>query len=138
MIHCLVSLFALIVRQDKFDGNSMASVSIPSLMRDLTGGLARVEAPGRTVAEVVDALDAAYPGVKARLCEGSRLLAGLAVSVDGKLTRLGLQQPVGRAVRFAFCGRRKAGKGIWSGTDGGFTHHAGMLQSSMRKRDSLR
>lgn len=72
----------------------MAVVSIPSLMRDLTDGLARVEAPGRTVAEVVDALDAVYPGVKARLCEGTRLMAGLAVSVDGRLTRLGLQQPV--------------------------------------------
>jgi hypothetical protein len=80
----------------------MASVSIPSLMRDLTGGLARVEAPGRTVAEVVDALDVAYPGVKARLCEGSRLMAGLAVSVDGRLTRLGLQQPVGPGSEIRF------------------------------------
>jgi len=64
-------------------------------MRDLTGGLARVEAQGRTVAEVVDALDAVYPGTKARLCEGSRLMPTLVVSVDGKLTRLGLSQPVG-------------------------------------------
>jgi molybdopterin synthase sulfur carrier subunit len=72
----------------------MAIVIIPSLMRDLTGGAARVEAPGRTVRQVIDALDARYPGVRARLCEGAALAPTLAVAVDGGLSRRGLLQTV--------------------------------------------
>lgn len=72
----------------------MAIVIIPSLMRDLTDGAVRVEAPGRTVRAVIDALDARYPGVKARLCEGAALAPTLVVSVDGRLSRIGLLQTV--------------------------------------------
>jgi molybdopterin converting factor small subunit len=72
----------------------MAVVMIPPLMRDLTGGQDKVSAPGKTVAQVIDALDAAYPGVKARVRDGDRLAAGVAVSVDGVIARLGLRAPV--------------------------------------------
>lgn len=75
----------------------MATIIIPSLMRDLTGGESRVCVAGRTVGQVIDALDALYPGVKARLCDGARLENGarldptVAVAVDGKVARLGLR-----------------------------------------------
>jgi molybdopterin synthase sulfur carrier subunit len=72
----------------------MAIVHIPSLMRDLTGGQAEVSATGRTVGQVIDALEAQYPGVRERLCEGGRISPQLSVSVDGRLARLGLAQPV--------------------------------------------
>jgi molybdopterin synthase sulfur carrier subunit len=72
----------------------MATVHIPSLMRDLTTGQAAVVAPGRTVRQVIDALDQAYPGIKARLCEGNRLGPTIAVSVDGRIAPLGLLAPV--------------------------------------------
>ena len=36
----------------------MATVFIPSLLRDLTGGSDRVEVPGATVRQVVNALEA--------------------------------------------------------------------------------
>ena len=72
----------------------MAIVHIPSLMRDLTGGRVKVSVAGRTVAQVIDALDAAYPGVKARVSDGDRLADGVAVSVDGVIARLGLRAPV--------------------------------------------
>ena len=79
----------------------MATIVIPSLMRDLTGGQAKVNVPGRTVAQVIDALDALYPGAKARLCNGderlengARLDHTIAVVVDGKVVRLGLRAPV--------------------------------------------
>jgi len=72
----------------------MAVVMIPPLMRDLTGGQDKVSAPGKTVAQVIDALDAAYPGVKARVRDGDRLAAGVAVSVDGVIARLGLRASV--------------------------------------------
>lgn len=72
----------------------MAIVMIPTLMRDLTGGQARVEVPGRTVRAAIDALDARYPGAKARLCDGDALASALTIAVDGKLSRLGLWHPV--------------------------------------------
>jgi molybdopterin synthase sulfur carrier subunit len=72
----------------------MAVVWIPSLMRDLTGGQERVRVPGKTVGQVLAALEEAHPGVKGRLCEGERLAPTIMVSVDGKIARLGLLEPV--------------------------------------------
>ena len=73
----------------------MAIVWIPPLMRDLTGGQARVSVPGGTVRAVIAALDKVYPGIKDRLCEGDRLDPIVTVSVDGRVARLGLYEPVG-------------------------------------------
>jgi molybdopterin synthase sulfur carrier subunit len=75
-------------------GGIVATVHIPSLMRNLTGGQDKVSVPGKTVAQVIDALDALHPGVKARLCDGDQLARGLAVSVDGVIARLRLRTPV--------------------------------------------
>jgi len=73
----------------------MATVWIPSLLRELTGGATTVPAAGNTVREVIDALDATYPGLKARLCQDNRLRPGMSVAVDGTASRLGLRQSVG-------------------------------------------
>ena len=72
----------------------MAVVHIPPLMRDLTGGQDKVSVPGTTVAQVIEALDAVYLGVKARVADDAGLAAGVAVSVDGVIARLGLRAPV--------------------------------------------
>ena len=72
----------------------MPTIVIPSLMRDLTDGERRVSVSGRTVAQAIDALEALYPGAKARLCDGDHLDHTVAVSVDGKIARLGLRAPV--------------------------------------------
>lgn len=72
----------------------MATVWIPPLMRDLTGGQAQVRVSGRTVGQLLDALEAAYPGIKARLCEGDRITPLLVVTVDDRVGRLGLLEPV--------------------------------------------
>ena len=72
----------------------MATVWIPSLLRDLTGGREQVSVPGVTVGQVVAALDDAYPGIKARLCEGDRLVPTIVATVDGRSARLGLMAPV--------------------------------------------
>jgi molybdopterin synthase sulfur carrier subunit len=73
----------------------MATVWIPSLLRDLTAGQETVTIPGATVGQVIDALDRAYPGVKGRLCDAGGLRPGIAVAVDTAVARLGLLQPVG-------------------------------------------
>ncbi len=72
----------------------MPRVWIPPLMRDLTGGRAQVEVPGRTVRELIAELERRYPGTQARLCRGDRLAPDLAVAVDGRLSRLGMFQPL--------------------------------------------
>jgi molybdopterin synthase sulfur carrier subunit len=72
----------------------MATVWIPSLLRDLTNGQDTVRVPGATVGQIIEALERAYPGMKARLCDGSVLRRGLTVAVDTQVARLGLAQPV--------------------------------------------
>jgi sulfur-carrier protein len=65
----------------------MPVVWIPSLLRDLTGGASKVAVEGGTVGEVIDHLEAAYPGIKACLCDGDRLRSNLSVVVDGEVIR---------------------------------------------------
>ncbi|HEX2033559.1 MAG TPA: MoaD/ThiS family protein [Chloroflexota bacterium] len=80
----------------------MATVWIPSLMRELTGGQTTVTAAGTTVRQIVDNLEAAYPGIRERLCDGDRLHPSINVSVDGVVGRLGLRQPVGESSEVHF------------------------------------
>jgi len=72
-------------------------------MRDLTGGRDQVEVPGRTVREIIENLEAIYPGSQARLCDGDQLSPHVSVVVDGQISRLRLNQPVNEdsQVRFA-------------------------------------
>lgn len=73
----------------------MASVWIAATMQHLTGGEAVVQAPGRTVRELVDRLDDRYPGIKAAVVQDDgRLRPGVAVVVDGYVTSLGLFQRI--------------------------------------------
>jgi molybdopterin synthase sulfur carrier subunit len=86
----------------------MATVFIPPLLRELTGGVERVEAPGATVRQIVAALDTRYPGLGERLCAGGEagaggeLRPGLAVAVNGAVSSVGLMQkvPDGSEVHF--------------------------------------
>ena len=71
-------------------------------MRDLTGAQQQVNVPGKTVGQVIDALDAAYPGMRGRLCDGDRLDPAVAVAVDGRIARLGLLAPVGEQSEIRF------------------------------------
>lgn len=80
----------------------MPIVWIPAQLRDLTGGRETVELPGRTVGEVVAALNRHYPGARDRLCRGDALRPGLAAAVDSQIARLGLSQPVGESSEVHF------------------------------------
>ena len=57
----------------------MAKVWIPSLMRDLTNGKTVVTVKGSTVRQVIDNLEAAYPGARSRLLSGTSLKPGAPV-----------------------------------------------------------
>ncbi|GAP64499.1 MAG: MoaD/ThiS family protein [Ardenticatenia bacterium] len=50
----------------------MAIVYVPTPLRRLTGGQARVEVQASTIRDLVEALEAQYPGVKARLVDEER------------------------------------------------------------------
>jgi molybdopterin synthase sulfur carrier subunit len=47
------------------------SVKIPTPLRSLTNDVDRVTSEGDTIAALVESLEAAYPGMKERLCEES-------------------------------------------------------------------
>ncbi|HEU4487697.1 MAG TPA: ubiquitin-like small modifier protein 1 [Actinomycetota bacterium] len=49
----------------------MKQVKIPTQLRSLTGDEPEVEAQGGTVSEIVDNLEARYPGLKERLVDDS-------------------------------------------------------------------
>lgn len=70
----------------------MPHVFIPPQLRTLTGNADLVVVEGRTVREVIAALDERHPGIRARLCEGGgeELASGLTVAIDGDVSSLGL------------------------------------------------
>ena len=47
----------------------MPTVLIPTPLRKLTNELDSVSAAGTTVAEVIDHLETAFPGIKERICD---------------------------------------------------------------------
>ncbi len=72
----------------------MPIVAIPSLLRKLTSGEESITVPGATIREVIDNLESRYPGMKARLCEEDRIKPGIAVYVNGLLTRGSIRESV--------------------------------------------
>ncbi|OGO42126.1 MAG: molybdopterin synthase sulfur carrier subunit [Chloroflexi bacterium RBG_16_57_9] len=75
----------------------MSTVYIPSPLRKITNGQAKVQAEGRTVNEVIDRLESAFPGLKARICdESGEVKRFINVFVNGEEIRTlqGLQTAV--------------------------------------------
>lgn len=65
----------------------MAIVFVPTPLRRLTDGQARVEVAGRNVREVLDNLELTYPGFKERLFEDGELKRFINLFVDGQEIR---------------------------------------------------
>lgn len=80
----------------------MIKVFIPPLLRDATDGLEEIDTAGASVRQVIAALEARFPGIRERLCDGENLRPGLALAVNGTVSRLGLLQkiPEGSEVHF--------------------------------------
>ena len=73
----------------------MPIVWIPASLRTFTNQQDTVRVGGATVRDVIDQLDALFPGIKPRLCDGDALRPGLAVAIDAEMSRMGLEQAVG-------------------------------------------
>ncbi len=50
------------------------SVRIPTILRSYTGGESQVSADGATLADVLDSLESAHPGIKARVIDDNGAL----------------------------------------------------------------
>ena len=45
------------------------TVRVPTILRSYTSGQSQVDAEGATLAELLDSLDASYPGIKGRIVD---------------------------------------------------------------------
>lgn len=73
----------------------MAIVHIPIQMRDLSRGEREVVVEAGSLRAVIQEIDRTYPGFQARCVTGSYLTPGLAVSIDGEMSTLGLYAKIG-------------------------------------------
>ena len=67
----------------------MSRVFIPPAFRSLTGGSSDLDVAGATVRQLIEELDARFPGLRRRLCDGDDLKPGLTVVIDGHVSSLG-------------------------------------------------
>jgi len=72
----------------------MPVVFIPPSFRPLAAGQQTVDVEGSNVREVIDSLDARFPGFRERLIDGDSLRAGLSVVVGTRVGALGLLEKV--------------------------------------------
>ncbi len=79
----------------------MATVSIPLLLRDVTGEVREATVEGATIGEVVDALDARFPGLKGQIARDGKPITTITFTVDGRIASLGLATPVSPDARVA-------------------------------------
>lgn len=68
----------------------MATVFIPAQLRELSGGLQSVELEARNVRDIVQQLDAMFPGFKDRICTDGNISPSLQVSIDSVITSRGM------------------------------------------------
>jgi sulfur-carrier protein len=73
----------------------MATVVVPSLLRKFTGGIERVDVPGRTMRELIRNLNERFPGIADQLIENGDIRPSVAVSIDGEMATGGVLDNVG-------------------------------------------
>ena len=59
-------------------------------MQSLTGGQAEISVNGATVRQIIEHLDARFPGLGDRLASEGRLRPNISVAVDGEISPLGM------------------------------------------------
>ncbi|MFF0546548.1 MoaD/ThiS family protein [Nocardia thailandica] len=78
------------------------TVSIPTIMRGLTGGEKRVQAEGATLAALIENLDANHPGLADRLLSDGKLNRFVNIYIDDEDVRfaggLAAEVPAGGSV----------------------------------------
>ena len=72
----------------------MPTVVIPALLRKFTGGLERVEVPGKSIRELVRHLGEQFPGIDQQLLQDGDIRPSIAVSIDGEIATGGVLDAV--------------------------------------------
>jgi molybdopterin synthase sulfur carrier subunit len=67
-----------------------ANVHIPPTLRRFTDGAEQVEVEGRTLRQVIDALDRRFPGLREQLVKDDMIRSGLAFAIDDDMAESGL------------------------------------------------
>jgi molybdopterin synthase sulfur carrier subunit len=80
--------------QKRLEESLVPIVYVPPQLKMLTGGAETVAVDCRNVRGAIAKLDEQFPGVKERLCQGDELRPGVSVSVNGRISSLGLYQKV--------------------------------------------
>ena len=70
----------------------MPTIFIPAPLRELTRGKTSVVVSGSSVREAIESLEAKYPGVKDRLCEGEKVRPTISVFVDGEISHMRMRE----------------------------------------------
>lgn len=70
----------------------MPTIFIPAPLRELTGGKASVEVSATSVREAIQSLEAEFPGIQDRLCEGDKIRPNISVFVDGQISHLKMRE----------------------------------------------
>ena len=70
----------------------MPTIFIPASLRELTQGNASVVVAGSSVREAIESLEAQFPGVIERLCEGEKIRPNISVMVDGQMSHLRMRE----------------------------------------------
>ena len=89
----------------------MATVWIPALMRSLADGQESVHVADGTLREVIAAVEAKFPGMRARLCDGDVVRPGLSVVIDSQVSRAGLSESIGENSEVHFIPAIAGGQG---------------------------
>ena len=71
-----------------------------------------MEIEGSTVREVVQNLEAEYPGIRDRICQEDRINPSIAVAVDGQISNEGMRRKVGPESEVQFIPAIGGGRGL--------------------------
>lgn len=74
--------------------NFMPTVVIPSLLRKFTGGIERIDVPGKSIRELVLNLGRQFPGIDQQLLQDGDIRPSIAVSIDGEIATGGVLDSV--------------------------------------------
>ena len=72
----------------------MAMIYIPPQLKSLADGVDCIQIDEGNIRRVITRLEEQFPGVRDRLCQDDELRPGLSVSVNGRISSLGLYQKV--------------------------------------------
>lgn len=94
----------------------MATVYVPSPLRRMTGGQSKIQANGRSVRELLTALERQYPGIRQQVCdETGDVRSFINVFVNGTEIRQlqGLATPLGDADEVSIIPAMAGGLTAW-------------------------